>query len=84
MKAEPMPLADVPAPKNADERELEEVQARIARNADDIARRNRLLAKLSAKMTHRELAGRLSRASGYPVVEDTVQKAIRKHRQDQA
>lgn len=73
---------DLAPPKNADERSLEDVQARIAAYPSDIDLRNRLLAKLADKgMTHRELAERLSRASGVPIVEDTVQKAIRKHRE---
>ena len=84
MKAPPIDIATIPEAKNADERTLEEIQARVAAHADDINRRNAILFKLSEKgMTHRELAARLTRASGSVVVEDTVQKAIRKHRESQ-
>lgn len=63
---------------------LRRLQKRIAAYPDDLDHRNRLLAALNDRgMTHRALADELSKASGRPVVEDTVQKAIRKHRSEQ-
>ena len=65
-----------------DRRELKRLQKRISTNQQDIDARNVILARLSeAGETHRALSLMLSEASGRPVVEDTVQKAIRKYRE---
>ena len=61
---------------------LRALQKRIAAHQADIDERNAILAELNDQgVTHRELAEMLSNASGRKVVEDTVQKAIRKHRE---
>lgn len=63
-------------------KKLKQLQKRIANNQADISERNSILASLNAEgTTHKDLAAFLSEASGRPVVEDTVQKAIRKHRE---
>lgn len=63
-------------------KELKKLQKRIANNQADIDARNTILATMNAEgVTHKDLAAILSDASGRPVVEDTVQKAIRKHRE---
>lgn len=67
----------------AELQELRKLQKRIARHQVDLDERNTLLASLNDQgITHRALAEELSTASGRPVVEDTVQKAIRKHRSE--
>jgi hypothetical protein len=86
MKAQPIDPATLPKPRNTEERRLESLQRTIASMPDLIAERNALLATMNSQgVTHRELAARLSRAQievGHqPVVEDTVQKAIRSHRE---
>lgn len=66
-------------------KELKKLQKRIANNQTDIDARNTILATMNAEgVTHKDLASILSDASGRPVVEDTVQKAIRKHRESNA